>query len=187
MFKLEDGMLFYHGSYISVDNIDLQKCSSGKDFGRGFYVTTSLEQARNFVRLALKRAKLRGLADFNQNYGFVSIYRYKPSDKIQCLFFQQANADWLHFVAGNRDASMFGDLILKYSHFNVIVGKIANDQTAAMLQAYIDGVNGVPGDERVDRLTVEALLPNKLEDQYCFRTKDSVECLQFVGSERYDI
>ena len=37
--KLKDGMLLYHGSYTSVENIDLNQCMNGKDFGKGFYAT----------------------------------------------------------------------------------------------------------------------------------------------------
>ncbi|WP_196814247.1 DUF3990 domain-containing protein [Butyrivibrio sp. LC3010] len=38
--KLKDGMLLYHGSYTSVENIDLNQCMNGKDFGKGFYLTS---------------------------------------------------------------------------------------------------------------------------------------------------
>lgn len=51
--KLKDGMMLYHGSYTSVQNIDLTKCSAGKDFGKGFYVTADELQAKNFIRTSL--------------------------------------------------------------------------------------------------------------------------------------
>ena len=38
---LEDGMLLYPGSYVSIPSIDLSRCMGGLDFGRGFYLTTS--------------------------------------------------------------------------------------------------------------------------------------------------
>ena len=41
MQNLDDGMLLYHGSYCEVVSPDLQKCAPYKDFGKGFYVTTS--------------------------------------------------------------------------------------------------------------------------------------------------
>lgn len=41
MIGLEDGMLLYHGSYVSIPNIDLRRCMGGLDFGRGFYLTSS--------------------------------------------------------------------------------------------------------------------------------------------------
>lgn len=42
MLTLTDGMLLYHGSFTQVPQIDLHKCRQGKDFGRGFYVTSLL-------------------------------------------------------------------------------------------------------------------------------------------------
>lgn len=41
MRKLQVGDILYHASYVEIPNIDLSKCSDGKDFGHGFYVTSS--------------------------------------------------------------------------------------------------------------------------------------------------
>ena len=38
-------MTLYHGTNIAFEAIDLLKGSPGKDFGRGFYLTDSLECA----------------------------------------------------------------------------------------------------------------------------------------------
>lgn len=38
-------MRLYHGSNMMIENIDLSKCKSYKDFGRGFYLTEIKEQA----------------------------------------------------------------------------------------------------------------------------------------------
>ena len=43
MKNLENRMVLYHGSYCVVENPDLEKCAAFKDFGRGFYLTTSKE------------------------------------------------------------------------------------------------------------------------------------------------
>ncbi len=51
--KLKDGMLLFHGSYTPVEKIDLERCAKGKDFGRGFYLTSDLNQARNFIRSSI--------------------------------------------------------------------------------------------------------------------------------------
>ena len=40
MISLVNGMLLYHGSYAEVSDVNLEKCSKGKDFGQGFYVTS---------------------------------------------------------------------------------------------------------------------------------------------------
>jgi hypothetical protein len=41
-------MKVWHGSYTTIEKIDLAFCEKGKDFGRGFYVTNLLEQARDY-------------------------------------------------------------------------------------------------------------------------------------------
>lgn len=50
MQELVDGLILYHGSYCEVRNPQLEKCSKRKDFGRGFYLTTSKEQAVSFYQ-----------------------------------------------------------------------------------------------------------------------------------------
>ena len=52
MIELQDGMLLYHGSYIGIPEIDLNRCFGRLDFGRGFYLTSSYEQAYNYVQLS---------------------------------------------------------------------------------------------------------------------------------------
>lgn len=41
MQAIVDGLILYHGSYCEVDVPDLSKCAKQKDFGQGFYLTTS--------------------------------------------------------------------------------------------------------------------------------------------------
>ena len=49
------------------------------------------------------------------------------------------------------------------------------------LQIYISGEGaGEPGTPNADKETIEKLLPNRLEDQVCFRTQDDVEHLEFM-------
>ena len=55
MFTLTDGMLLYHGSFTQVPQIDLHKCRQGKDFGRGFYLTSSYQQAQQFVPTSVNK------------------------------------------------------------------------------------------------------------------------------------
>lgn len=48
-------------------------------------------------------------------------------------------------------------------------------------QIYISGEGaGEPGTPNADKETIEKLLPNRLEDQFCFRTQDDVEHLEFM-------
>lgn len=58
--ELVDGMLLFHGSYCEVKKPELAKCADGKDFGKGFYLTSSRKQAGSFINTSLKKQRLRG-------------------------------------------------------------------------------------------------------------------------------
>ena len=49
MIELQDGILLYHGSYIGIPEIDLNRCFGGLDFGRGFYLTSSYEHTSTSI------------------------------------------------------------------------------------------------------------------------------------------
>ena len=40
----------YHGSDIEIKEIDLSQSRINKDFGRGFYLSSDLDQARKFAK-----------------------------------------------------------------------------------------------------------------------------------------
>lgn len=184
---LTDGMLLYHGSYITVSEIDLSKCNEGLDFGKGFYVTSSYKQAISFVPNSVKRNIRTKVIpeDFNVDDGQVSVYKVHLNPALHIETFPDAGKDWLHFVAANRNKSLFPDLYQQFANVDIVGGKIANDNTARTLNAYVTGLYGTPGNETVDNFTILSLLPNRLEDQYCFRTAAATMSLEFIRSDRY--
>ena len=97
---LQDNIKLYHASYIAVEKIDLTLCSEGKDFGKGFYVTTNYEQACRFVKTSIKKAIKNGNKILNNSVGYISVYEFKNNVKDVSIFeFNDANRDWLHCVA----------------------------------------------------------------------------------------
>ena len=136
MIGLEDGMLLYHGSYVSIPDIDLSRCMGGLDFGRGFYLTSSYEQAYNYVQLSVRKAKHLGAVpkNFDPADGQISVYKFHYDPNILAYFFQEPSIEWLHFVAANRKKDLFPQLLKKYNVIDIIGGKIADDQTARTLQ-----------------------------------------------------
>lgn len=50
MLELSNGLLLYHGSYCEVKKPDIERCAKNKDFGQGFYLTSSKEQAVSFLK-----------------------------------------------------------------------------------------------------------------------------------------
>jgi hypothetical protein len=187
MRKLTDGMLLYHGSYTEVPDVDLSKCKKGLDFGHGFYVTSSYEQAHSYIPSAVRKAVAthRVSSNFNVDDGKVNIYKFRMDPNLLIHYFDEADLNWLHFVATNRDNDLFPKLIEKFSLTDIIGGKVADDNTARTLTFYTQGDWGQPGDPETDTLTLKRLLPNRLNDQFCFRTPDAIASLEFIRSERY--
>ena len=151
-------------------------------------VTSSYEQAYNYVQLSVRKAKHLGAVpkNFDPADGQISVYKFHYDPNILAYFFQEPSIEWLHFVAANRKKDLFPQLLKKYNVIDIIGGKIADDQTARTLQIYISGEGaGEPGTPKADKETIEKLLPNRLKDQFCFRTQDAVEHLEFIRSDRY--
>ena len=46
------------------------------------------------------------------------------------------------------------------------------------------GAFGTAGDKEADDFCIRQLLPNKLKDQYCFKTEVAIKCLKFVKGEK---
>lgn len=187
MLRLAEGTLLYHGSYTEIASIDLALCNSGLDFGRGFYLTFSYEQARAYIPSTIRKNIRRHIlsADYDIHDGRISIYRFHANPELAIHYYDTADENWLHYVAGNRDRSLFHDYVDQLSACDIIGGKIASDSTAAILNAYIAGDYGAPGTAKADEFAISGLLPDRLRDQFCFRTNQAIGSLEFVGSDRY--
>lgn len=184
MQSLSDGMLLYHGSYCEVQVPELSKCAAYKDFGKGFYLTTSKIQAERFVGTALKKAKSQGIIDESQNYGVISTFRVQEPSRLSEKLFMEADSEWLHCVVAHRKKNIFPSVFAEMKKYDVVAGKIADDATNFTILAYLAGTYGTPGNKDADDFCISRLLPERLKDQYCFRTEKSLRCLSFLGGEK---
>ena len=184
MQKLSDGTMLYHGSYVIVDTPDLAKCAGKKDFGKGFYLTTSKEQAEGFVRASIKKAITQGLIEESQDFGYVSVFKYHDNTELSKYVYENADEEWLHCIVGHRKKNIFLDVVENLKSYDIIAGKIADDRTNVTITTYLLGGYGTMGTETADKDCISRLIPERLKDQYCFRTKEALECLSFVESEK---
>ena len=88
MKELVDGLILYHGSYCEIRKPQLEKCAKRKDFGKGFYLTTSREQAISFLKTALAKAEAGKIIEPGQNYGVVSMFEVEK--ECSCTVRKQA-------------------------------------------------------------------------------------------------
>lgn len=184
MQQLEHEMTLYHGSYCVVEKPDLKKCAKYKDFGQGFYLTTSKEQAKSFAKISATKAKSKEIISNNEKFAYISCFNVKDQKELNSFCFENADTSWLHCIVAHRKSGSFIEIIKKMQEFDVISGKIANDNTNATILAYMGNVFGAMGTEQSDKMCISLLLPERLKDQYCFRTEKAISKLQFIKSEK---
>lgn len=152
-------MILYHGSLEIVEHPKILEASRPLDFGQGFYTTTSLQQARRWVRLRMEQA--------NMAMGYISMYEYSPMKGLKHRRFRSANAAWVDFVHDNRTK-------LDFNHdFDIVEGPVANDNVYLSFNLYESGI--ITKAELIRRLKTY-----KLVDQLLFHTEQSLDTLKFV-------
>ena len=157
-------MKLYHGSNTVVKTPRIRENLRALDFGAGFYLTSSEQQAVKWAKIVTRR---RGRGD-----AILNIYdiEEKAMYSLNILRFETANADWLDFVVNNRKGLIFEN------PYDLVAGPVADDSTLPVIDDYMDGV--YTKEEAVKRL-----LPQNLTDQYAFRTTKALKLLIFERGE----
>lgn len=154
-------MIVYHSSYCIVEQPDVRYSREYLDFGRGFYVTHSREQAVKYAKRFLLRKKKAFLNCYELSDNFVS-----SSFKV----FDEYNEEWLDFVANCRK----GACTEKY---DIVMGGIADDKVFRTIDLYFAG--DLSKDEALKRLKFEH--PN---NQLCLRNQSVIDqYLKFINAE----
>lgn len=65
--------------------------------------------------------------------------------------------------------NVFVEVRKQMEAYDVIEGKIANDDTNTTIMAYMGNVFGEMGSEQSDKMCISLLLLERLQDQFCFR------------------
>lgn len=153
-------MILYHGSNVAVEVPKLMPRVRALDFGQAFYLTSDREQAAKWAKTSVLR---RG-----EGVATVSVYEVDEArlGALRVLRFVGPTADWLRFVSRNRNEHIDG------SAYDVVCGPVANDNTMPVLNLYFKGA--YTEDEALRRL-----LPQRLRDQFAFKTEDALACLSF--------
>ncbi len=166
-------MTLYHGTNIDIRSIDLALCRPYKDFGRGFYTTELLEQAR---QMAKRVARIYG------GTPVVNVYEIPEGlledKKLRIKDFGKIPSEaWAIFVMNNRNRYFmdFGsencNLDCKY---DIVSGPIADDEMAVLFRQYQNGMISL------DSLT-KGMTFKEVTSQYSFHTEKSIKFLKKVG------
>lgn len=78
----------YHGSIFVVEKPNLEVLNFRTDFGKGFYTTTDLKQAKRWSGIKKKR-----LEKGNRIKQYVNIYEYTENNNLNILNFEEATEE----------------------------------------------------------------------------------------------
>ena len=156
-------MILYHGGTEIIKNPVIRLQPGGRDFGAGFYCTDIRSQAEKW---ALRQARIR------KSRAVLNVYEIdveKAQRNVSCKKFIDYSEEWLELVISCRKDP-------KYRHgFDIVYGKIANDDVGETVQAVIDGL--MPID-----YALQKLVSMPANNQYCFCTEKSLAYLEFTNS-----
>jgi len=153
-------MILYHGGTDVVREPQLIFSEQGRDFGAGFYTTNIYEQASKWAK---RQGRIR------EKQAVLNVYEFDEDKAIATLnakTFTDYTIEWLEFVVNNRAN-------LRFKHdFDIVFGKIANDDVGETVQAVVDGL--MPLDFALQKL---AFMP--ANNQYAFCSERSLSYINF--------
>lgn len=152
-------MILYHGSNINIEHIELEKSKPFKDFGKGFYLSESEEQA-------LKMARFKALTFGGEP--IVSKFEFDTSlmhnSDLRIKIFKEYSEEWADFVFANREGT-------DVEHYDIVYGPIANDKVGLQIRKLKDG--SIDKTEFLNRLKYM----KGITFQYFFGTKKAIKHL----------
>ena len=91
-------MILYHGSNMTIEQIDLEKSKPNKDFGKGFYLSESEEQA---MQMATFKSQLLGGESVVTRFEFDNALMH--SETLRTKIFEEYSEEWADFVFANTE------------------------------------------------------------------------------------
>ena len=154
-------IILYHGSNQPVENPKILESKRALDFGAGFYLTSSINQAEKWAKSVTWRRgigkPILNIFEFNENV-----------NDLKVLKFEKANGDWLDYVVKNRKKMPL------IENYDLIIGPVANDSTLPVINDYMDG-------KYTKEEAINHLLPQNMKDQFAFATEKALKYLKFTG------
>lgn len=163
-------LILYHGTTADFSTVDLKHCKDKKDFGKGFYTTTDINQAQNLAKRMKQTEMLRG-----NSYAKAYVYMFKIDKQILKQFnthnFQTASISWIDYILKNRYSEYRNQ-----DDFDLVIGKVADVVAKREMNKFVDkyGLNATK--EQKTQL-IKNLKPDNLIDQYCFKTNNILNLL----------
>lgn len=156
-------MILYHGSNVEVSEIDLSRSEVGKDFGVGFYLTASKEQAE---RMASRRVRLYG------GEPVVTAFEFNESavrdNGLLLKEFPSYSREWAEFILANRANATRNQI----HGYDIVHGPIANDDVGFQIRRLLSGIISM------DVFLEELKYKKGITYQFFFATERSLKYLK---------
>lgn len=124
-------MILYHGSNLTISQIDLSKGNPNKDFGKGFYLTENKTHAEQIAKT--RTLAFGGVPTINQ---FEFNEALLTNGELKFKKFIGYTEEWAMFVCENRDNP---NPNISVHDFDVVYGPIANDNVGLQIRKYQNG------------------------------------------------
>jgi hypothetical protein len=161
---MKNKLTLYHGSNCNFSVVDLSKAKDKRDFGKGFYLTTLQNQAKDWAEVLFAR--------FGGDGVFVYEFEFEIKEDLIIKQFNNVSEDWLIFVRDNR---IKGGV---QHNFDVVRGAVANDKTNRTLALFVEGIY-------TPKEALKKLRSNKLNDQFSIHTEKVLTCLKMINKTNY--
>jgi len=137
-------MKLYHGSNVSIEEIDLKRGRRGKDFGQGFYLSADYNQAMMMAERTVDREEWG--EPLLTSYQFDDSVLFKPSE-LKVKVFEGYSREWAEFIMMNRR-----NKTLQQAHeYDIVYGPIADDKVGLQISRY--QLQYIPMEELIRQLS----------------------------------
>lgn len=119
-------MILYHGTNAEFGAIDLARSKPNKDFGRGFYLSADIDQARQMAQTKVEQLET----------GSPIVMAYEVDEEgmalLKMLHFGSYSEEWAKFILLNRNNPTSHPV----HDYDIVIGPIANDRVGVQLWRY---------------------------------------------------
>lgn len=152
----------YHGTDKNFTTFDFKKAKGHKDFGKGYYLTTNLNQAKRWAQGKAERN--------NKKTCYVYTYLFDTSElaKWKVLRLLKYDCTWLDFIVASRIDDAETD-------YDIIFDRMADNKGEYLpdvLNSYSKGE--LTACQVIDFIKFE----NNDADQYCIKNKNALTILK---------
>lgn len=153
----------YHGTISDIEHIDVSLGKGRKDFGKGFYMAVSKQQAIGMMhkkyREAIRRSMHKNEAYFSEKLYSITLNE-QMIPELNIKIFEVADEEWLDFILMCREKGGTPH------DYDLVIGPTADDDTAFCLKAYWDGLYGKTGSVEAKQALLNNLETDNLGVQY---------------------